>query len=452
MSNEEIIAVAEGGVRARVHLFLPLLVRSVRKFRAGLCRSGEWKPATLDAKFYMRYIERIFCCGNDKSCAMTASCTVMQRTGLDMMLRIYDNSFRLAEARVYSFDTSIAMLDLIAEVECEKIDTVADICSIFRQTDSCIVRLPADSAQNTSGRLRQPGEKVTVNSIAKEVLRPLGECSLFDHLSRDRATRADVFTAIVAEDTAENVNINMYRIADGLNARYNEKFPEEAIYMPFPHLRWAITARGACSVGLMTADPYNRAFIRDKWIGIAENRHALWYVLVLHQKYAMYHYLNEIAEGGDRAVLRDFQRKIVSFNTGYRFEIISEDDTYQKPYQMARDAKHVESVFSDIDEEIERINDYHNASADKNNVIAMTIVSLVCAISTFVDIYELSAKGNTLGEILSALSAVQLVLLGAVAVSILAAVAFLLVKPLVKRAMPAVKRWLLRVYSRLFLK
>ena len=151
-------------------------------------------------------------------------------------------------------------------------------------------------------------------------------------------------------------------------------------------------------------------------------------------------------------MLRDFQRKIVSFNTGYRFEIISEDDTYQVPYLMARNAKHVESVFSDIDEEIERINDYHNTSADKNNVVAMTIVSLVCAISTFVDIYELSAKGNSLGEILSALSGIQLALLGVVAISILAAVAFLLVKPLVKRALPKVKLWLVRVYSRLFLK
>ena len=291
---------------------------------------------------------------------------------------------------------------------------------------------------------------MTVNALAADILAPLGDFLLFEHLSRGGATRADVFTTVITEEGEEEIDLTAYRIADGVDSRYVCDVPEEVCYAPFPHVRWTLTPKGACSVGLLTAEPRNRSFVQNQWMDITENRHAVWYALVLHQKYAMYHYLNGVAAMNRLHGLQRYQKSIVIFNTEYRFEVIAEDATYQRLYQMARDAKAVENVFADIDEEIRRINDLQSVTSERDNVVAMTIVSLICAISTFVDIFTWASDGTPLTESLKSFTTPHMILLAVFGLAMTVALSYLVILPLIRRLCAWIKNGAPRLLARLF--
>ena len=127
-----------------------------------------------------------------------------------------------------------------------------------------------------------------------------------------------------------------------------------------------------------------------------------------------------------------------TFNTKYRFEVIAEDPTYQIPYEKAREAKSVEQVFGDIDEEIQRIHTYHDSVREKNTGVAMTIVSLVCAISTFIDIFSLSLLEQPIHQAGQNISVPQVILYSVTACAMAIALIYLVIKPVLTK----IKDWL----------
>ena len=436
-------------VRAAVHVYIPLFTFRPMQFRRRLLRSEGWRSVTPETQFYTRYVERIFQAHSSKSAnALTVNCLVMQNDSVCEELLVRGRRVLLSGVRLYCFDTSIAFLDFRVAMENTDMNTVADVCSHLRLTSDKTLQRQI-LRQDAEAQGTETYEKISLNTIAKGILSRLGKYRLFDHLGQTKTTRAELFATVIA-DGAEigDPNLHLYRIAAGLDARYQGEVPEDTIFSHHSHIRWAVTSKGACSMGILTDDPTNRGFVCDKWMGISESRHVLWYMLTMHQKYAMFHYLNEIAERSNLTDLRSYQRRIVLFNAKYRFEVISEDPTYQTPYQMARDAKSVENVFEDIDEKIERINDYHNVTADKNNVVAMTIVSLVCAISTFIDIFEWG--GVSIGAALGSMSFDRLVLLGVIVLAMSVAIALLVIKPLLQWLFHRLKNCFYHVLERFF--
>lgn len=449
-------------VHGAIHLYVPIHTKNYRGFRTKLLRKSDWTRAkiganasdALDARFYMRYIKQIFGAGqNGAENPLGVNCLVLQNDTVNYPLSVWEgeveHKLTIESARLFSFDTSIAILDLRASVSAAELKSIANVCAALRVTNAPLtynVSLGSAAADEITPAT------ITVNDIATALLSGVRGYTLFDHIGSGAETRADVFSAIIADENIADKDLNLYRIAAGIDARGETNMPTDALFTPFPHLRWAVTGKGACSLGLLTGDERNRDFIQNRWISIAEKRHALWYVLVLHQKYAMYRYLNDIADKSSLGALKEAQKNIVFFNTRYRFEVVSEDTTYQTLYTMARSAKLVESVFSDIDEEIERINDYNNTVSDKNNVIAMTIVSLVCAISTFIDIFQFSVEGASITEFVKSLSLPQIFLFAVVALAIFISVAFLVIKPLVKWLGAKTRKLFSHVYSALFLR
>lgn len=449
-------------VRGAVHLYVPIHTKNYRGFRTKLLRKSDWTradigantDAALDARFYMRYIKQIFgAAQNGAKNPLGVNCLVLQNDTVNYPLSVWEGDIEhkitVDGARLFSFDTSIAILDLRVGICANDLKSVANVCAALRVTNAPLSYNAVSSAASAD---EITPATITVNDIAAALLSGVRGYTLFDHIGSGAETRADVFSAIIADEGIADKDLNLYRIAAGIDTRGDTDVPTDTLFTPFPHLRWAVTGKGACSLGLLTTDERNRDFIENNWISIAEKRHALWYVLVLHQKYAMYRYLNDIADKNSLGALKEAQKNIVFFNTRYRFEVVSEDTTYQTLYTMARSAKLVESVFSDIDEEIERINDYNDTVSDKNNVIAMTIVSLVCAISTFIDIFQFSVEGTSITEFVKSLSLPQISLFAVVALAIFVSVAFLVIKPLVKWLGAKIRKLFSYIYSALFLR
>ena len=386
-------------VDAAIHLYFPLYTPKPEAFRLSFLRSDDWTAVALKPEHYMRYIRSICYDPHDpRQNPLAANALVLQHDGIQGVFWLREHDVSLNGVRLYCFDTSIAFLDLKMEIQTESLAAVANITSDLRQADKWIKQ--RQDTEPNGDTPPKPYRNIQLEAFAEKLLDQWDKTyRMFDHIGKDGAHRADMFVAVHCDREPEGVDFQMYRIAEGLDSRYEGTPPEEAFYAQHSYLRWAITSKSVCSLAFPTSNQWDRKFT-DEWISRAEAKHVLWYILAIHQRHAMYRKLNEISQKETLHDLRKYQEEIVFFNTKYRFALVAEDPAYQVPYQMLRDAKQTESVFADIDEEIERINDYHDTVDDRNNVIAMTIVSLICMISTVIDVFQLEGIDGTLRAVI----------------------------------------------------
>ena len=419
-------------VQASVHLLIPFYIHKSLKFRLNLVQSSEWKHAHMETGFYLRYVDAIFFTEKDKASQnpLVSKCLVMENSCCESKLTVRKQEITLEKARLFCFDTSVGLLDFHLAFSCPSIEEVTNVCARLRQTD-----MPCKISEKdpvTSNFLQQ--QKTTVSCLASKLLSSLGDYTLFDHVGPSGIHRAELLASVIMDASASaDLDSMMYRVAEGIDMRSEDCISAVSPYCPLPHIRWAITRKGACNVGLLTENKVNREYVETRLHNSISNRHMIWYVLVLHQKYAIYHYLNDIARIKSPSDLKSFQKKVMSFNTEYRFEVIADDSAFQLPYEKTREVKSVEPIFSDIDEEIQRIHAYYDSIRDKNTGVAMTIVSLVCAISTFVDIFSLSLLEEPIYEAICHLSTPQIILYGITICAMAVALGYLVVKPMCKK-------------------
>ncbi len=438
-------------IQVSVHLLIPAYIHHSMKFRSHLLNSNEWNDAPLETCFYLRYVNTIFCSekNNIGENPLTSRCLVMENSSCKAKLIVRKHEIILDKARIFCFDTSVGLLDLCLAFSCESMDDVANICARLRQMELLYKIQMLDLSSNEYLHAK----KTTINSLAYQLISSFGEVTLYDHIGSGGTPRAELLASIIVDSNCvEELDLLMFRVAEGMDMRSEECVPTATPYCPHPHIRWVITRKGACNVGILTDNKLNRQFVLSQWRDIVSNRHVLWYVMVLHQKYAIYHYLNDIAQKKRPSDLKAFQKKIMDFNTKYRYEVIAEDPAYQIPYEKTREVKSVEQIFIDIDEEIQRIHTYHDAIQSKNNGVAMTIVSLVCAISTFIDIFSLTLSEQPFFESICNLSVPQVLLYAITICAMLIALSYLVIIPVFGKILAWVKDFACRLWKLFFLR
>ena len=370
-------------VTSVIRLYFPLQTPSYFKFRSkAISRKGWSVDHMIDSGFYLSYIGRIF----NKN-GLNSDCLVLCKKLQNKNYLLPPYSFSVDHARIFSFDTSVALLELNILFSCDNPEDIANLVAVLRCCNHAKVCYGKD-------------ETVCVNTIAEQILEGLDPYILFNHIDSCGETRADLFISMIIPQSENDINLHAYRIANGLDSRCKE-IPESGVnsFSLYPHVQWEISNRGICNTGIITSNERNNKFISQNWFPHSKHRYIIWYILALHQKYALYHFLNEIAKNNAVSSLKKTQEKIVFFNTKYRFSIISEETSYQKPYEMFCEILGLEKQFADIDDEIERISEYHEAISNKNNTKSMTIISILCAIATLKEFYDLVKETDSMESI-----------------------------------------------------
>ena len=364
-------------IKAAIKIYLPFKTHNTYSFRKKLYKDNSWdKNPCLDTRFYLKYIDRIF---NKES--VYSDCFVTEKH-LDSLDFIYEDvPFSMSRARIFSFDTSVAFLEMTVTKETDDFSVLEDITHLLRQGDEKCLK-------KTDGTL------ASVNMVSEELLSYFGRITLFDHICRNAATRPELFVTVVT-DSHLDTDIHSYRLSNGLNSHYKGDCVDCEFYSNYNYIRWAVTKRGVCNIALVTDDENNNKFVLDSWISNTDSRYIIWYILALHQKYALFQYLNDIAEKNSSRHLGDFQKKIMILNTKYRFSLVSEETSYQKVYEIICRVKNLNYEFEDADEEVERIFEYNEAKSNKNNVIAMTMISILCAFSAVKDLIDMMKDNKT---------------------------------------------------------
>ncbi len=361
-----------------IRLYIPFKTHHTLGFRIRLASDNDWKlESSLSTGFYLGYIDRIF---NKKG--VYSDCLIMKNESFNLGFKLSDTMVFIKKLRIFSFDTSVSFLELSIPLVSSNLDITSDIVSQLRLSNHKNVIL---QRKNTT---------TDVNTIASNILRKFGKITMFEHLGASSETRPELFVSVILDNEPENISLHSYRIANGLDSRYKGEYSDCEFYSNFSYIKWCVTGRGVCNVGIKTDNQENCDFISNNWHSYTETRYIIWYILVLHQKYSMYQYMNDIANRSSFGNLRDFQRKIMLFNTKYRFSIISEETSHQKLYEIISKVKCLDNEFDDIDDEIIRISEYYESKSDKNNTKAMTIISILCAASAIKDFYRIVSGEN----------------------------------------------------------
>lgn len=417
-------------IKSAIRMYIPFKTIKTHSFRKKLSKDKSWESNPfLNTKFYLRYIDRIF---NKDS--IYSDCFVCEKK-LEGMNFLYEGyPYSISRARIFSFDTNVAFLELTVLLENCDYDTIEDINHLLRQSDE--KELVSDSEN-----------KISVNEISSMLLRGYGKIAIFDHIGESGFTRPEIFTTVVTTDTATAPD-HAYKLANGLSSSYRGENTDCQFYSNFSHIQWAVTKRGVCNIGIITNNERNDCFINENWIKYTDTRYIIWYILSLHQKYALFQYLNDIAHKDALDHLGDFQRKIMILNTKYRFSLVSEETSYQKMYELICRVKNLDNEFEDADEEVRRIFEYNEAKSDKNNTIAMTMISILCAFSAVKDLFDLLSSNTdaSIFEIIMLMPKSNLILLAVFTLMILSAFAVLLPRHKLQAFCTRIKNKILRFF------
>lgn len=363
--------------QSEIRVFIPFRAEKTLSLRSSLLKDEAWNhEEKLDASFYLRYIDKIF----DKS-GILSDCFIASNTTLSFDFELEkERKITLNYLRIFSFDTDVGFLELRLRYDFEALDEVADICAKLRLCNDPVYANEKET---------------TLNEIARGLLLPFGKVRIFDHISDDGLTRGELFVSLILDGEIQNLDNSIYKIASGLSSGYFGDTQDAEFYSNFSHIRWAITDRGVCNTATLSGNEKNDEFITSGWFSNTNQRYIVWYILVLHQKYFLYQCMNDIAEKSSSGTLKKFQKDIMNFNTKYRFGKISEESSHQTLYETMCRVKELDDSFKDIDEKVNRIEQHRELTSDKNTSKAMTIISILCVLSAFKDLFELISQNHT---------------------------------------------------------
>ena len=166
-------------------------------------------------------------------------------------------------------------------------------------------------------------------------------------------------------------------------------YDEDSInYVANPCTTWGVSVSAA--VCLVYRSEVQKHFIESTFQKNFRKQYLLTYILLLHQKYAMYLFLTKLSVGleGNLQQLKAYKERLYHFETHYMFSYISEVPQYQRLYSIVRKAFAVEHLFSDVQEPLTQLTEMQKQKAESQQQDHDHRVSAALAALSFLTIFS----------------------------------------------------------------
>jgi len=160
-----------------------------------------------------------------------------------------------------------------------------------------------------------------------------------------------------------------------------------------PYIRWGITSEA--TICLTITDP-STFFVSNSFYDNFHTHYLYIYILALHQKYALYHFLTKFNAESDIVQLETCLFELADFRAKYVFQVVSESETYQTVYSKARASFSLDHLFIDIDEQVRRIVDIKRTIKDKKDTKQENRITLVISLLAFFSLFSALVDVNSL--------------------------------------------------------
>lgn len=306
-------------------------------------------------------------------------------------------TFSVSDINVFCFDTNNGIISLHIPFSSDiSEDDLTNLCSSLR----CSVRHEKLSNGTT---IMSDGKEVFLSDIAETYLSELFEnnVTMFKHQNKDSLCRIDIFSCVLSEKCDKKpLDLLSYRLANALDNRDKDlEVCESEFYRPQENSRWCFSKRGSSVIACLCDIQSTNNFLNTRWLDSIKTNYFYLYILVLHQKYAIYNYLDYVATDSQKVFMKSNQESLIDFNSKYIFSIISDETMLQSVYLKMKNVNNVDEVYKDLLDELERMFDYSQLKKDEENTkrnskfsLISLIISIFCSITLIFDTVNVFAN------------------------------------------------------------
>lgn len=369
----------------------------------------NWRKSELNGDFLLKHINTSF--------AQNVICYSQKCQPINFSIPMsdpYDQSivrnycFSVSEMHIYCFDTGVGIFSFHIPYECDTDEEdIVNTCSILR----CSAYHENPSLDGKA--VFKDGVETRLSCLAQNKLDELfqNQCKLFDLLNDTSLRRIDMFSAVLCDTPNEETDTKSfdklcYRLANAYDNRdKNLTTHEQDFYRQHEYTRWSFSKRGCAVVANLTGIGITDSFLKERWFFSVNSNYFYLYLMVLHQKYAIYNYLNTVAADASKAFVKVNQEALIEFNSKYIFSIVSDEHFIQHVYLRMQDVNNIKEVYADLMDELKRMFDYTQLKNEeyseirnsKLNIISV-IISVLCSITIIFDSINLfTTHGYSLG-------------------------------------------------------
>lgn len=163
-------------------------------------------------------------------------------------------------------------------------------------------------------------------------------------------------------------------------------YNEAEYFKASSHIRWGITSEA--TICLTITDPQTY-FVGNSFYDNFHSYYFYLYILSLHQKCALYYYLTNFSTKRSVNELEKGLQELAYFKAKYGFKIISESETYQTIYSKQCRAFMLDKLYSDIDEQINRVMEVKNILNEERKNQQEARINWILGLITFLSFFQL---------------------------------------------------------------
>ncbi len=293
------------------------------------------------------------------------------------------STIKLNTMHLFVFETNVAFLTIDIEPVVKTFDELNDTVYFLSELKSDKHMF---SYERKLGKDKSETVSLKLIELVETVLKPLGHVDDFDanasglHFSDNKP---DIFGYQLLTKPTENIDKNMNLIMSGFRDSYLLSHHESASHQtikPFENSLWGASHNTCINVSHLTSNPETNAFFEDAFYVNLKNHYFLLYILVLHQKYAMIKFTEDIAEINEvdidqkdvyemvKKVRRLIKQSELFYIRSY-LEIPSYMDHINQFYYLLQRQCEISKFSSEFKDTLSALDHIHSSLLDKRNEV-----------------------------------------------------------------------------------
>ena len=389
--------------KAFIKANIPFTANDISQFNTQIANAENngWKKSEMQGSFLLKHINTSF---GKNGINLSKKCEDLNFT---IPSNYGDYKLTVSEVNIFYFDTGTGIISMhIPYLANTNDEELINVCATLRSSVK-------HENEESCCPIFKNGEKTYLSCIAEEFLASVAgkSAGLFGQFTETSSKRIDMFSAVLFDRrNEEDGNVSSDRVCYLMANAYDNRdkkldLKEEEFYRQHEYSRWCFTKRGCCAVANITGNDSNDNFLQKRWLLSVMTNYFYLYLMVLHQKYAIYNYLNIVATDSKMSNVVLNQESLIEFNSKYIFSIVSDEHFIQRAYRKMKEVNNVDEVYGDLLDELKRMFDYtrlksNEVSEERNNKLNLIslVISIICSISIVIDTISLfSSQGIYMG-------------------------------------------------------
>lgn len=267
--------------------------------------------------------------------------------------------FQVVDAHLFCFSTRVCILAFQVVFDNQTPAWVADALFALKR---------ASIPLKLSGQ--EGGTVTSMLDIARQMMSQFSQISGFSVFgyANPNTERSNVLTYLeVADHPSYEKELfylrNCYHV--GIPYVPNEELDKQQTFQASQDVVWGTSPEAA--VCLACPDRGDRVFTENVFFENFNSQYLVMYILLLHQKYALYMFLTELGVGRYNTLetLESYRQRLYEFKTDFVFSFITEVPQYQNLYSNMMQAFALEHLYQDVQEPLVSLAEIRRESEDE---------------------------------------------------------------------------------------